>query len=152
MATVTVPDVALLGAVVEQVWSAMLHQPVLTWPETWSDHWPAELPGVGAEIEVAGEWDGTLRLWCAAPAAASMTNTLLRLVPGREPDAEDIEDALGEVLNVVAGNVKGALGGASSLGLPVVAPGPAPVLAEDVAHLALFWHGDPVLLSIHSAG
>ena len=146
MSTIVTPDELLLGAVVEQVWASMLHQPVLPWTAPW----PTGAPGPLASITVDGDWSGTLRLWCTDTAAASMTRALLKLRPGVEADAEDVEDALGELVNVVAGSLKGALGGTSQLGLPDVAGGTAPDTSTDAVHLTVSWHDDPVLISIHS--
>ncbi|WP_426246011.1 chemotaxis protein CheX [Nocardioides sp. LHG3406-4] len=144
MTTIVVPDEALLGAVVEQVWTSMLHQPVLPWLEPWS----TGRAGVSAQIAVAGDWTGVLRLWCTDSAAVSMTRALLPLTAGADPELDDIEDALGEVVNVVAGSLKGALGGTSTLGLPRVSAGSSPDLTGGAAHLTVSWHGDPVVISI----
>ena len=145
MPTILHPDEVLLGAVVEQVWASMLHQPVLPWTAPW----PTGTVGPLASITVTGDWSGTLRLWCTDGAATSMTRALLKPAAGVEADAEDVEDALGEVVNVVAGSLKGALGGASRLGLPHVARGPSPDWSPAGPHLTASWHGDPVLVSIH---
>jgi chemotaxis protein CheX len=147
MPAIVSPDELLLGAVVEQVWASMLYRPVLPWTAPW----PTGTRGPVASITVAGDWSGTLRLWCTDAAAASMTRSLLKLRPGAEPDAEDVEDALGEVVNVVAGSLKGALGGSSQLGLPQVGSGPAPEPTGDAVHLPVSWHDAPVLISISSA-
>ncbi|MBA3782390.1 MAG: chemotaxis protein CheX [Nocardioides sp.] len=144
MTTVLAPDDVLLGAVVEQVWTAMLHRPVLPWLGSW----PSGQTGVLASITVDGDWSGTLRLWCPDSAAVSMTRALLRLTEGVDPELDDVEDALGEVVNVVAGSLKGAVGGTSSLGLPSVTRGSTPELAADAVHLTVSWHDDPVLISI----
>lgn len=144
MSTIVTPDELLLGAVVEQVWSSMLHQPVLPWTAAW----PSGSAGPVASITVDGDWTGSLRLWCTERAAASITHALLKLKPGVEPDAEDVEDALGELVNVVAGSLKGALGGTSQLGLPEVLEGSAPESSAPGVHLTVSWHDDPVLISI----
>jgi chemotaxis protein CheX len=135
----------LLSAVVDQVWASMLRQPVLPW----TGRLPAGGEGHLASIGVAGDWSCRVQLWCPDAAATSMTRALLRLQPGAGHDTEDVEDALGEVVNVVAGSLKGALGGSSRLGLPRVGAGLAPVLADADVHLAVSWHDDPVLISLH---
>lgn len=144
MTTVVAPDDVLLGAVVEQLWSSMLHQPLLPWTSSW----PTGRSGVQSDITVDGDWTVALQLWCSDAAAVSITRALLAVRDGADPALEDVEDALGEVLNVVAGSLKGALGGSSALGLPRVSEGPAPELPTGAVHLTLSWHGDPVLLSI----
>ncbi len=147
MSTIIAPDEALLSAVVEQVWGSMLHQPVLPWPSPW----PRGRAGLLAEVVVTGDCNCTVRLWCADSAAVSMTRVLLNRPDGTDPETDDVEDAIGEVLNVVTGGLKGALGGASSLGLPRVAASSSSDLAPDLVQLALSWHDDPVLISISSS-
>ncbi len=72
----------------------------------------------------------------------------VRLAVTVDPELDDVEDALGEVVNVVAGSLKGAVGGTSSLGLPSVTEGSTPEFAADAVHLTVSWHDDPVLISI----
>ena len=148
MTTTIAPDQSLLDAVVEQVWTLMLKRPLMPWT---SDVVPAEA-GVQADITVTGDFTGSLRLWCAETAADSMTRTLLASSLVGDPDTEDVEDAVGELLNVIAGSLKGALGGTSALGLPVVTATAAPELDPADLHLAVSWHDEPVLVSIRPAG
>ena len=77
---------------------------------------------IGAAVHFTGEWEGALVVACDSQfgreAAAAMF--------GSEPDAVDDEefcDALGELANIVAGNVKPLLPGAASLSLPTVVTG-----------------------------
>ena len=66
-------------------------------------------------------------------------------------DEEDIEDGLGELANVVGGNVKAVLPGPSALGLPVV--GAAPVAGSDTCRVDLLWRGRSLTISVQgSAG
>jgi hypothetical protein len=52
--------------------------------------------------------------------ATQIANAMLGLGPEDELDQPDVHDAVGEVLNVVGGSVKGALVGTWALGLPGV--------------------------------
>ncbi len=144
MPTIVAPDDALLAAVVEQVWTSMLHEPPLPWPTAWY----GGRHGVQAALAVSGDWGGVLRLWCADAAAVSMTRAMLMLADCEHPGLDDVEDALGEVLNIVAGSLKGALGGSSSLGLPTVTRCPAPAPTDSHIHQTVSWHDEPVLISI----
>ena len=66
-------------------------------------------------------------------------------------DAEDIEDGLGELANVVGGNVKAVLPGPSVLGLPEV--GSAPAAGSDACRVDLLWRGQSLTISVQgSAG
>jgi chemotaxis protein CheX len=118
MTIASAPDQALVLAAIEQVWGSMLFATADPWP---SDR-PAEFEtGLQAQIELRGEWNGRLVLTCDAGVANQIANAMLGLGPEDELDQPDVHDAVGEVLNVVGGSVKGALPGTSALGLPGVA-------------------------------
>ena len=66
-------------------------------------------------------------------------------------EADEIEDALGELANVVGGNVKAVLAGPSVLGLPEI--GTAPVATADVCRIDVLWRGQSLSISVQgSAG
>ena len=59
---------------------------------------------------------------------------------------EDVQDALGEVANVVGGNLKALLPEGSTLSLPVVGY-ERPTAARPADHeQALLWRGGPLLI------
>ncbi|MFC7494283.1 MULTISPECIES: chemotaxis protein CheX [unclassified Nocardioides] len=111
------PDEALVLAAIEQVWGSMLFASAQPWP---ADR-PAEFDtGLQAQIELRGDWNGRLVLTCDSAVAGEIAGAMLGLGPEEELAEPDVHDAVGEVLNVVGGSVKGALPGASALGLPGV--------------------------------
>ena len=64
---------------------------------------------------------------------------------------EDVADALGELANVVGGNVKAVLPGPSVLGLPEV--GSAPAAGPDTCRVELLWRDQSLTISVQgSAG
>jgi chemotaxis protein CheX len=68
-------------------------------------------------------------------------------------DAEDVDDALGELANVVGGNVKAVLPGPSVLGLPEVGTAPEPGLPADICRVDLLWRGQSLTITVQgSAG
>jgi hypothetical protein len=68
-------------------------------------------------------------------------------------DDEDIEDALGELANVVGGNVKAVLPGPSVLGLPEVGVAPEAGRPADTCRVDLLWRGQSLTISVQgSAG
>ncbi len=103
------PDQALVHAAFEQVWGSMLFTAIEPWPEGTV---PELGSGVQAQIELRGDWNGRIVLTCDTEVATQIAGAMLG-APAEEiiPD-EDVNDAVGEVLNVVGGSVKGALGGA----------------------------------------
>jgi chemotaxis protein CheX len=77
---------------------------------------------VGASVQFTGEWSGALVIGCdellGNEAAAAMF--------GCDTDnvaADDLSDALGELANMIAGNVKPLLPGAIAISLPTVVQG-----------------------------
>jgi hypothetical protein len=111
------PDQALVLAAIEQVWGSMLFAS--------AEPWPTDLPavfetGVQAQIELRGDWNGRLVLTCDSEVATQIAGAMLGMGPDEELPEIDVHDAVGEVLNVVGGSVKGALTGNSALGLPGV--------------------------------
>lgn len=111
------PDRALVLAAIEQVWGSMLFASAEPWPE---DRSAAFETGLQAQIELRGDWNGRLVLTCDSRVASQIAGAMLGLGPGDELPELDVHDAVGEVLNVVGGSVKGALTGISALGLPGV--------------------------------
>jgi chemotaxis protein CheX len=106
---------------VEQVWGLMLGLDVGVVA------CPPRDAGLAGCVPVRGAWEGQVVLSCD-PALARLAAARMFGVAAEEVTAEQTSDALGELTNVVGGNLKGLLPGSSSLGLPaVVAPGfPAP--------------------------
>ncbi|WP_433604738.1 chemotaxis protein CheX [Dactylosporangium sp. CA-139114] len=111
-----------LEGIIWQVWTAYLG----TSPTVVLDEEP---PGADAEITasvgVAGAWLGTVVLRGGLGAAAALAAEMLEL-SSVKPD--DIQDAAGELMNIVAGNVKSFLPKPSHLALPQVVVGRAEVL------------------------
>jgi len=78
-------------------------------------------PIVSASMHLSGNWNGAVLLQCELPAAAEFTSAML----GMEKPAtagEDLKDVMGEVINMIAGNFKGLIGGAH-LSMPIVVEG-----------------------------
>jgi chemotaxis protein CheX len=137
------PDHALLQAVIEQVWSALLFTPAEPWP---GERAPQFETGLQAQIELRGDWNGRLVLTCDREVAAQIAGAMLGADADEALPEADVHDAVGEVLNVVGGSVKGALGGTTSLGLPGVRPISALPAANE--GLVVSWRGEPVLVHI----
>ena len=139
----TAPDQALVHAAIEQVWGSMLFTAVEPWPEGT----PAVLgDGVQAQIELRGDWNGRIVLTCDSQVAHEIAGAMLGAHPDEQLPQEDVTDAVGEVLNVVGGSVKGALGGIMSLGLPGVTPSAG--RASGDGSMIISWRGAPVFVEV----
>lgn len=153
MTTVTGPELADVEAVVEQVWSSYLGDepllPRLLEPGTPFD----EVAAWSAAVSVGGGWTGIITVELAEPVAVRLTREMLALP---ETDAEplsdaDVADAVGELVNMVGGNIKSLMPGPSVLTLPVVAAGRAAHSTDsvEVARLDAVWQGHPMRVSVH---
>ena len=130
--------------------------------------------GVGAElgegprttclVHLHGAFRGAVMIEC--PQALGSLLTAAMLQDEGPPDAADMTDALGELTNVFAGNIKALLAQPSSISLPTVAFGPGyeigVVGATVIAQVPFACEGHPLVVSIlqdsdemgapHSAG
>ncbi len=143
MTLYSAPDQALVHAAIEQVWGSMLFEAADPWP---SDVAAEFETGLQAHIEIRGGWNGRLVLTCDSDVAAQIAGALLGMGPDEVVDELDVHDAVGEVLNVVGGSVKGAIEGAMTLGLPGVRASASPPASEE--SLVVSWRGAPVYVQI----
>ena len=113
-----------LRGIVWQVWTAYLH----CTPEVQESPEPMpDTADVTASIGVAGAWNGLAVLRCGLPAAGEIAGAMLDIEPVGA-SADDCADALGELVNILAGNVKSLLPKPSHLSLPQVVVGRAKVV------------------------
>lgn len=102
---------------------------------------------VSACVHISGEWAGSMIISCPKAVAVRIACQMFEL--GLD-DVEDdlIHDAVGEVVNMIGGNVKGLVPGPSQLSLPAVAAGVHTRLAvpgsKPITELSFRTGGDPV--------
>jgi chemotaxis protein CheX len=104
--------------IVSDIWSAMLGIPIEAAPGV-------EIDGgrsVSGVVHISGDWEGAVAVNCPEPLARGVTAAMLDLQEDDLGD-EDVRDAIGEVANMTAGNVKGLLEGECRLSLPAVSEG-----------------------------
>jgi hypothetical protein len=140
-------DQETVQSIAQEAWSALVGD----------DEFLVPLPGgppddaVSSWVEIVGPWTGTVVLTTARSTAEELSRCLLKEHAPPVLDAEDIEDGLGELANVVGGNVKAVLPGPSVLGLPEV--GSAPAAGSDTCRVDLLWRGQSLTISVQgSAG
>ena len=120
-------DEATLRATVDLAWVTLLgDEPVAAPADEVRD-------AVRASISISLEGaDGVTVVVEMEPGLAVLSAAALLGVEPDDLDDAAIEDAVGEIANVVGGNLKGAMGDeACALSLPVVTHGPAPASAGD---------------------
>ena len=72
-------------------------------------------------VNIEGAWRGAVVVRC--PFALASLVTVAMFQGGDDPTIDEVRDALGELTNMVAGNVKALLPAPSSISLPTVAFG-----------------------------
>lgn len=102
---------------VRAIWDTMLELPL----ERDNPQSCPLAPFITAVVVLDGSFDGAIEVGCGPTMARRITQAMF--ANEQQPTTEDIGDALGEVANMIAGNLKSALPGHNSIGLPIVAFG-----------------------------
>jgi hypothetical protein len=140
-------DEPTVQVIAEEAWTALVGEDELLVPL------PAPMPAdvLSSWVDVVGPWTGTVVLTTGRQTAAELCRALLGPAAPDLLDHEDVADAFGELANVVGGNVKAALPGPASLGLPEVGRSPAVRNPQDVVRVDVLWRGEPVSISVQGA-
>jgi chemotaxis protein CheX len=140
-------DEEIVQSIAQEAWTALIGD----------DEFLVPLPGglpddaVSSWVEVVGPWTGAVVLTCGRSTAEQLSRCLLAEHAPPLLDEEDVADGLGELANVLGGNVKAVLPGPSVLGLPEV--GSAPGAGSDVCRVDLLWRGQALTITVQgSAG
>lgn len=149
------PAAADVHDVTAEVWSSLLGEGIPLLSREVPPGTPFDPVGVwSASVSVSGGWSGMVTVELTADVARTLTRTMLAL-PADVPDDElgdaDVADAVGELVNMVGGNVKSLMPGPSALSLPSVAAGRAafPSEVHEVARVDVTWAGEPVRVGVH---
>ena len=140
-------DEATVQGIAEQAWLALVGD----------DEFLVPLPGglpddaVSSWVEIVGPWNGAVVLTTGRSTAEQLSRCLLAEHAPPVLDDEDVDDALGELANVVGGNVKAVLPGPSVLGLPEVGTAPEPGHPADICRVDLLWRGQSLTISVQSS-
>lgn len=133
-------DVTMLLA---EVWASYVDaEPLVPGPTAASDDcW-------SATTTVSGAWRGTVSVQLSAEAAQRAAALMVGVAAAT---TVEVADAVGELANMVGGNVKSLMPDPSSLSLPVVRAGTItpPSDAIEVAASSVSWRGLPVSAHVH---
>jgi len=106
--------------------------------------------GLTGCVQVVGAWRGAVMLRCPMSLASTLTEQMFR--SGTAPSVDDVRDALGELTNVIAGNVKALFPGTSQLSLPAVAVGSdyevGVIDANAATSVAFTCDGEPLMVTL----
>ena len=110
---------------------------------------PAPAEPLHAWVDVHGPMSGRVLLTTERTTAVEVARALLAMAPDEPVGDADIADALGEVANVVGGNVKALVPDHGVLTLPQVGATEPPTLPTDLIHsLPLDWRGRSLVISL----
>jgi chemotaxis protein CheX len=115
---------------------------------TYDENQPSE---VHSSVSITGSWNGVV-VYASSTAAARKAAAAFLAMGEDEIGPEDLSDVLGELANIVGGNIKAMLPPGSLLSLPQVVLAPESASrypsAERVTGLYGRWDGEPVSISM----
>jgi chemotaxis protein CheX len=138
-----------LAEMVEQVWVSYLDpegiRPLI---RTGDAGQPSD---VHSSVSITGSWTGHV-VFASSSAAARRATAAFMATEVEQVSTEDVADVLGELANIVGGNVKAMLPPGATLSLPQVVLAPEATTkypsAERVTGLFGLWDGEPVSVSV----
>ena len=138
-----------LAEMVEQVWVSYLDpEGISPLIRTDDEKQPTE---VHSSVSITGSWHGHL-VYASSQEAAKKAAAAFLAMEADEVGQEDISDVLGELANIVGGNVKAMLPAGCFLSLPTVVLAPQTAsycpAAERISGLYGVWDGEPVSISM----
>jgi chemotaxis protein CheX len=140
-------DAATVQGIADESWSALIGEDEVLLPVAE----PLPDDAVSSWVRVSGPWNGWVVLTVGRETATELTRCLLKEYAPDVLEAEDVDDALGELANIVGGNVKGVLPAPSLLGLPEVGATPPPADPADVVRVEVLWRGRPLAITVQGA-
>jgi chemotaxis protein CheX len=107
-----------VGRIVQDVLATMTQYPVVPGREIYS----LKPDRTTCAVYFAGAWSGAVLIECPLPMAYEFTARLMRIPKPIQFD-NDVYDALGELANMIGGNLKSVLPRGVSLSMPSVVEG-----------------------------
>jgi chemotaxis protein CheX len=140
-------DEQIVG-ITQDVWSSFTGKVIGSAPEE-------AAPDAGdltvGRVAVTGDWQGCVLLACPTQLARTAASAMFDLPAERLTD-DEVADALGELTNMIGGNIKSLLPGPSRLSMPAVTVGAADAVRVPSAVLvntvSLACDGLPLTVSI----
>ncbi|HEY8730251.1 MAG TPA: chemotaxis protein CheX [Acidothermaceae bacterium] len=141
-----IPSADDLEVITREVWTSFLDgDPSGLVPRDGDDATEDKVTGC---VHLSGAYTGAIMLQCSPPAARDAAAALFSVSPDDVTPAE-VVDAMGEIANMVGGNVKSMLPGPSTLSLPSVIHGRLSLPGSQVVReVTLAWRTQPLTVSL----
>ena len=142
------PDREQIRSVVRSVWSTQLGLEIRSVHEAFSR---SSMETLTAAIHIAGDFHGGIRMECSR-ALIRRAGAIMFSLPEGELQQEDERDVIGELTNVVAGNIKALIPGSNAVSLPTIIEGTdyqvssVDVRSADEFHFTL--DGEPMVVTL----
>lgn len=136
--------------IVAETWNIVLGEELEPSPKRLT---PDEIPdSIAACAQITGDWQLAVVLYCSADVARHAASLMFGSGDDGGTSADDVNDAMCELINIISGNIKGVLSGSSHLSLPNLVKGqdfklmfPRHVLLSEADFLCA---GKPVLVVV----
>ncbi|KQX64561.1 chemotaxis protein CheX [Angustibacter sp. Root456] len=123
-----------LWSIVGEVWESILDHSAMR-----VDHAFNLDEAMTSAVTISGDWNGVVTFTCPRTAGVAIARAMLALGPEDDVSDEDVVDALGEIANVVGGQVKALCAGDNHLGLPLVSHGMVLPHAQPCCRIGVEW-------------
>jgi chemotaxis protein CheX len=138
-----------LAEMVEQVWMSYLDpEGISPLIPTYDENQPSE---VHSSVSITGSWTGYV-VYSSSNAAARRAAGAFLAMEADEVSQDDLSDVLGELANIIGGNVKAMLPPGALLSLPqvVLASESTTIYPNAVRISGVYgvWEGEPVSISM----
>ena len=151
------PDAATLSQPLtprtQEVWNSMLGLELTPSDDPLPPPSAGHLRWTGC-VALSGDWRGAVTVSCQEPMAKLAAGAMFGM-DAADATAAEIQDAIGEIANMIGGQTKMLLGGTCALGLPVVIEGEAFEATVPHSHTVVKLHfhcdGHPVEVAIVGA-
>lgn len=109
---------------------------------------PPEFEDVRGRVDIDGAWSGCVEVSCSTAVARKVASVMFAAEPDAI-DAADVRDAVGELVNVVGGNIKSILPAPTNLSVPVLDDrGEWRFRAMLESEVLLAWAGEPLVVRV----
>ena len=113
------PDESQIRSIVRSVWSTQLGLEIHDVEDAVQ---PTPSPTMTAAIHISGDYHGGIRLECSRAIVRRAASIMFDL-PAEQLADDDDRDVIGELANVIAGNIKALMPGSNSISLPTIVEG-----------------------------